>query len=125
MDRRPPSYSVELFAEDLHALVDALGLDRPVICGLSLGGAIAQVYATRYPDRLSGLVLAATFAPGYVDYRDWIQRSLMSTPPSRWLDSSATSASSASSCGSTVGSTARPSPASTDWSSDSGEAGRR
>lgn len=77
MDRRPPSYSVELFAEDLHALVDALGLDRPVICGLSLGGAIAQVYATRYPDRLSGLVLAATFAPGYVDYRDWIQRSLM------------------------------------------------
>ncbi|WP_254534986.1 alpha/beta fold hydrolase [Halomarina litorea] len=65
------SYSVDLFADDLAALVEALDLDRPVVCGLSLGGAVAQAYATRYPDRLSGLVLADTFTPG--DWR-WPER---------------------------------------------------
>ena len=57
-------YTLELLADDLDALVRALELDRPVICGLSLGGCIAQQYATSYPDRLSGLVLADTFTPG-------------------------------------------------------------
>jgi pimeloyl-ACP methyl ester carboxylesterase len=72
-----PSYSVELFAEDLRALVDALELDRPVVCGLSTGGCIAQVYATRYPDQLSGLVLADTFAPPLLSRGEWLQRSVL------------------------------------------------
>jgi pimeloyl-ACP methyl ester carboxylesterase len=38
-----------------------LDLDRPVVCGLSLGGMIAQTYAARY-DELRGLVLAITLA---------------------------------------------------------------
>ncbi|OPY29387.1 MAG: Proline iminopeptidase [Methanocella sp. PtaU1.Bin125] len=53
-------YTVELFAEDMRALLDALSLDRPVICGLSLGGMIAQAFATRHPDRLKALVLSDT-----------------------------------------------------------------
>ncbi len=57
------AYSIDLFADDLDALVSALDLDRPVLCGLSLGGCIAQVYAARHPDRLAGLVLADTFTP--------------------------------------------------------------
>jgi pimeloyl-ACP methyl ester carboxylesterase len=69
------AYSVELLAEDLHALIEALELDAPVICGLSLGGCIAQVYATRYPDGLSGLVLADTFTPPYFSRRERFQRS--------------------------------------------------
>lgn len=68
-------YTVELLADDLHALVEALDLDRPVICGLSLGGCIAQVYATRYPDGLSGLVLADTFTPPYFSRKERFQRS--------------------------------------------------
>ena len=59
-------YSLELFVEDLDALLTALELDRPVLCGLSLGGCIAQLYAATYPDRISGLVLADTFTSG-----DW------------------------------------------------------
>lgn len=59
-------YSVELFADDLDALVTALDLEKPVVCGFSTGGAIAQVYATTYPEKLSGLVLSDTFTPG-----DW------------------------------------------------------
>lgn len=54
------SYTVRLFAEDLHALVNALELERPAICGLSLGGMVAQAYAAAYPDELSTLVLCDT-----------------------------------------------------------------
>ncbi|MFC6825974.1 alpha/beta fold hydrolase [Halopelagius fulvigenes] len=71
------SYSVELLAEDLRALVAALDLDRPVVCGLSMGGCIAQVYAAAHPDEVAGLVLADTFTPELFDRREWLQRSAM------------------------------------------------
>jgi pimeloyl-ACP methyl ester carboxylesterase len=38
-------------------LFDRLELDRPVVAGLSLGGWMAAELATRYPERLAGLVL--------------------------------------------------------------------
>lgn len=53
------NYTIELLAADLRALIDALDLERPAVCGLSLGGMVAQLYAVRYND-LSGLVLADT-----------------------------------------------------------------
>ncbi|RDI70823.1 alpha/beta fold hydrolase [Halopelagius longus] len=71
------SYSVELLAADLRALVAALDLDRPVVCGLSMGGCIAQVYAAAHPDEVAGLVLADTFTPELFDRREWLQRSAM------------------------------------------------
>ena len=71
------AYSVELFAADLHALVTALDLDRPIVCGLSTGGCIAQVYAATHPDEISGLVLADTFGPDLHGYGEWVQRSLL------------------------------------------------
>lgn len=49
------------FADDLAALLDHLGLDRVVVVGLSMGGQIAMEFAQRFPARLRGLVLAATF----------------------------------------------------------------
>lgn len=52
------TYSIDRFVEDLRALVEALSLDSPILCGLSLGGMIAQTYASRYPDDVRGLVLA-------------------------------------------------------------------
>ena len=71
------SYSMDLFSDDLAALVDALELDRPVVCGLSLGGCIAQAYADRYPDRLSGLVLVDTFGPSPLSPGERVQRRLL------------------------------------------------
>jgi pimeloyl-ACP methyl ester carboxylesterase len=53
-------YTCELFADDLHTLIDRLGLQEPVIIGLSLGGMVAQEYAVKYPSKLNGLVLADT-----------------------------------------------------------------
>ncbi|WP_276259981.1 alpha/beta fold hydrolase [Haloglomus litoreum] len=54
-------YAAELFAADLHALLGALDIERPVICGLSMGGMIAQAYAAEHPENVAGLVLADTF----------------------------------------------------------------
>ncbi|MFC7135047.1 MULTISPECIES: alpha/beta fold hydrolase [Salinibaculum] len=71
------AYSVELFADDLRGLCEALGVERPVVCGLSLGGAIAQVYAARHPDRLAGLVLADTFGPEPLSRGERLQRRLL------------------------------------------------
>lgn len=51
---RNASYSIDLLADDLNDVIDALDLDRSVICGVSTGGMIAQVYAGRYPDQLAG-----------------------------------------------------------------------
>ncbi|WP_232702411.1 alpha/beta fold hydrolase [Halobacterium wangiae] len=85
-DRSP--YAIDLFADDLRALVEGLDLDRPVICGLSMGGCIAQVYAASYPDRLRGLVLADTFSPDLGGWREWLQRSAVlraTVPPVRLL----------------------------------------
>ena len=47
-------------AADVLAVADALGLDRFVCAGYSMGGAIAQMAAMSAPDRISGLVLGAT-----------------------------------------------------------------
>jgi len=71
------SYSVDLFADDLATLIDELELQNPVICGLSLGGAIAQVYAARHPDDVAGLVLAGTFTPEILSRSEWVQRVAM------------------------------------------------
>lgn len=82
------AYSIGLFAGDLDALIAALELERPVVCGLSTGGCIAQVYAATRPDRISGLVLADTFTPDLFNRREWFQRSAMpkaTIPPVRFV----------------------------------------
>jgi len=53
-------YHLERFAADLWDLVDALGWDRLVLLGHSMGGMIAQVAALRRPHALDGLVLMDT-----------------------------------------------------------------
>ena len=47
-------------ADDLAAIVEAMGLEQVIVVGYSLGGLVAQVFARRHPDLVSGLVLCAT-----------------------------------------------------------------
>jgi pimeloyl-ACP methyl ester carboxylesterase len=59
----PGPYSMELFADDLKALLDALGVSTPVaLCGLSMGGYVAFAFYRKYAARVAGLVLTATRA---------------------------------------------------------------
>lgn len=56
-------YSVPIHAAELHTLIQALGLERPVIVGHSLGALIALYFAAHYPASLSKLVLIDAGAP--------------------------------------------------------------
>ena len=51
---------LDRFAADIVGLADRLGIDRFVIVGLSMGGQIAMELCRGYPERIRGLVLAAT-----------------------------------------------------------------
>jgi 3-oxoadipate enol-lactonase len=55
------------FAADLAALLDHLGIQDVVIGGLSMGGQIAMDFARQFPDRVRGIVLAATFPEAETD----------------------------------------------------------
>ncbi|MEE8470206.1 MAG: alpha/beta hydrolase [Dehalococcoidia bacterium] len=55
-------YSIEMLADDTAGLLDALGVEKAHILGLSMGGCIAQELALKYPQRVKGLILAATLA---------------------------------------------------------------
>jgi pimeloyl-ACP methyl ester carboxylesterase len=51
------------WADDLHALVEALELDRFHLVGHSMGGGVAMRYAIEHPERLLSLTLADTVSP--------------------------------------------------------------
>ena len=50
--------------DDLEAVVDAVGLERFPLLGISQGGPVAIAYAVRNPERVSHLVLLGSFAQG-------------------------------------------------------------
>lgn len=64
-DRDPPEVSFERWVGDLGAVVDAAGLDRFPLTGVSQGAAVAAAYAARHPDRVSALVLVCGFVRGW------------------------------------------------------------
>lgn len=63
-DWAPPSVSFEAWVSDLEAVVDALGLKRFSLFGMSQGGSVAVAYAARHPERISRLVLLGACAQG-------------------------------------------------------------
>ena len=53
------------WVDDLEAVVDAAGLDRFPLLGISQGGPVAIAYAVRHPERVTHLVLLGSFAQGW------------------------------------------------------------
>lgn len=68
--------TVEDLARDALAVMDSSGLDRAILCGLSLGGATAMAMAAMAPARVAGLILANT--------------AVTFPPPAMWEDRAAT-----------------------------------
>lgn len=64
-DRDPPEVSCARFVEDLEAVVDAAGVERFVLLGLSQGAAVSIEYAVRHPERVRALIVLGGFAVGW------------------------------------------------------------
>jgi pimeloyl-ACP methyl ester carboxylesterase len=54
--------SIGAYASDILALLDALKLQKVILAGHSMGGAIAQTIALQHPERVHGLILIGTGA---------------------------------------------------------------
>lgn len=53
-------YTIEMFADDLFGIIEELKIDKPVICGLSMGGYIAFRAVEREQNKFRGLILCDT-----------------------------------------------------------------
>lgn len=58
----PPPWSVPDMADDAVGVLDALGIARAHVLGVSMGGMIAQEMAIRFPERVDRLIVAVSFA---------------------------------------------------------------
>jgi pimeloyl-ACP methyl ester carboxylesterase len=59
-----PEMSFDLWVQDLETVVEAAGVDRFALLGISQGGAVAMAYAIRHPERVSHLILLGAFSQG-------------------------------------------------------------
>jgi pimeloyl-ACP methyl ester carboxylesterase len=55
-------FDIEACADDLAAVLDDCGVDAAAVAGVSMGSLIAQVFAAKYPERVTRLVLSDTFS---------------------------------------------------------------
>lgn len=64
-DWDPPEISLESWVLDLETVVEASGLDRFPLLGISQGVAVCIEYAARHPERVTGLILHGGYAAGW------------------------------------------------------------
>jgi pimeloyl-ACP methyl ester carboxylesterase len=60
-----PSKGIDSFSDQIASVLDACGLERAIICGISFGGLAALRFAAERPERTQGLVLVSTPGPGW------------------------------------------------------------
>lgn len=61
-------------ADDLLAVLDARGIERAIIVGLSLGGAVATNFAIDHPERVARLILVSPALMGWEWSAEWRER---------------------------------------------------
>jgi pimeloyl-ACP methyl ester carboxylesterase len=59
-DKPAGPYTASMLAADVAGLLDAIGIQKAIIMGHSMGGFIAQAFALEYPERVDKLVLCST-----------------------------------------------------------------
>ena len=58
----PDTWRLDRWGDDVKAICDALGIDKPVVYGNSFGGMVAMSYASRHPNHPGKLILSSTAA---------------------------------------------------------------
>lgn len=75
-DRPVQHYDMEVWADDLAGLMDALEIDAAHVHGTSMGGMIAIVFAGKYPERTISVVINCAAAKlgrtGRLIFKNWI-----------------------------------------------------
>jgi 3-oxoadipate enol-lactonase/4-carboxymuconolactone decarboxylase len=61
-DAPPGDYTLDLLASDVLAVMDAAGVQKAAVCGVSLGGMVAMALALKAPDRVNALIPTCTSA---------------------------------------------------------------
>jgi 3-oxoadipate enol-lactonase len=69
----PPPYTVEQHARDLAGLLKSLSIPPAVVLGYSQGGPVAQQLALDYPELVSRLVLACTYACNIATFQEKLE----------------------------------------------------
>ncbi|MEW6029661.1 MAG: alpha/beta fold hydrolase [Chloroflexota bacterium] len=72
-DHPESPYSMELHADDLSALLDALKIEKAHIAGISYGGEVAQAFVLKYPHKVRSLILMDTVSEVGAELRLVIQ----------------------------------------------------
>ena len=88
-DKPATGYALTDYADDVIALLDALGVEAAVLLGSSSGGYVAQQVAVDHPDRVRGLVLVGAPADlrGRAPFFDEVE-SLTDPVPRQWVRAS-------------------------------------
>ncbi|HEX9776444.1 MAG TPA: alpha/beta fold hydrolase [Actinomycetota bacterium] len=83
----PGDLTLEQMAADARAVLDAEGIGRAHVMGISMGGAIAQHLALDSPDRVDRLILAATWcrANPYLPRMASVGRTLLRDSGQAWV----------------------------------------
>jgi proline iminopeptidase len=55
----PSTWTLERWGDDLRAVCDTLGIDKPIVFGNSFGGLVAMSYVVRHPGHAAGVVLSS------------------------------------------------------------------
>jgi pimeloyl-ACP methyl ester carboxylesterase len=56
----PDTWRLDQWGDDVEAICDALGIDKPIVYGNSFGGMVAMSYAARHPSHPAKLILSST-----------------------------------------------------------------
>jgi pimeloyl-ACP methyl ester carboxylesterase len=78
-----PPYTIEDMADDAVGLLDAIGIEKAHICGMSMGGMIAQGVAIRHPGRVLSLIsiYSKTGNPDLPQPKPEVMELLLTPPP--------------------------------------------
>jgi len=78
-----PPYTMEDMADDAVGLLDALGIRKAHLCGMSMGGMIAQTITTRHPSRVLSLtsIYSTTGNPELPQPKPEVMGLLITPPP--------------------------------------------